>query len=219
MAPLIRNMSWHDAKWSKFKRSYMWNKVYYLRRTKFTVYQLATTIVNVTQGLGIAVLKGFPDAHIDTSDIVGSFAFNIFSCLFIALLFGAAVFFDLFWPERKEARCIQWTWKLSAAASSVFQLGAALATTIVVVTHSPRISGVSVEQENAIRENWKGTPLVYQQENLALAAVAFCWVEWLFTFWRPSCAAAILSVHDMLPIAVYGDNDDDDIYLHPASSR
>jgi hypothetical protein len=110
--------------------------------------------------------------------------FNIFSCVFLALLFGAAVLFDLFWPEREEARCIQWTWKLSAAASSLFQLAASLATTIVVATHGVHIYGVSVEQENIIRRNWNGPPLVYQQSKLALAAVVFCWIEWLFTFSR-----------------------------------
>lgn len=57
MAPLIRNMARRDAQWSKFKSSYMWNDTYHLRRTKFVVYQLATTIVGVAQGLGIASLR------------------------------------------------------------------------------------------------------------------------------------------------------------------
>lgn len=205
-------MSRHDAQWAKFKSSYMWNKIYYLRRTKFVVYQLASLTTNIVQGIGIDVLRstyfdscarstlidslieynglqskdipGFPDARISTSDFVGSFAFNIFSCLFIALFFGAAVLFDLFWPEREEARRIQWTWKLSAAAATIFQLAASLATTIVVVTQGYHISGVSVEQENIIRRNWDGPPLAYRQEKLALVAVVFCWIEWLFTFWR-----------------------------------
>ena len=212
MAPLIENMSWHDAQWSKFRHSYMYNKIYYLRRTKFVVYQLTTNIVNVVQGLDISALKrtycdscggpklidrlieynglqkqsipGFPGARIDTSDLVGSFAFTIFSCIFLGLLFSAAVFFDLFWPERKEARCIQWTWKLSAAASSVFQLAAALAITIVVATHGVHIHGVSVEQENIIRREWNGPPLAYHQEGRALATVVTCWIVWLFTSWR-----------------------------------
>ena len=212
MAPLIRNMSRHDVQWTKFKSSYMYNKIYYLRRTKFVVYQLATNMVNVVQGLGFAVLRGtfsdscdrsgligdsieyhglrnkdvlgFPSARIHTGDVVASFAFSTFSGVFLGLLFGAAVFFDLFWPEREEARCIQWTWKLGAAAASVFQLAASLATTVVVGTRGVHIYGVSMEEDNIIRMSWKGTPLVYRQEKRALAAVVTCWVTWLFTFWR-----------------------------------
>ncbi|RFU24696.1 hypothetical protein B7463_g11640, partial [Scytalidium lignicola] len=194
MAPLIRNMSRHDAQWSKFKSSYMWNKVYYLRRSKFAVYQLATTMVNVVQGVGISTLKqydriqgkdipGFPDARVDTSDFVSSFAFNTFACVFLALFFGAAVFFDLFWPEREEAPIIQWTWKLSAAASSTFTLAAALTISIIVATHGIHINGVSAEQESIIRANWNGPSLEYRHDNRALATVVTCWVTVVFTIW------------------------------------
>ena len=102
----------------------------------------------------------------------------------MSLLFGAAIFFDLFWPERKEARCIQWTWKLSAAAASVFQLAACLATTVIVATHRVQMDGVSVEQQNSIRRNWNEAPLVYRHEARAVATVVTAWIVWLSTFWR-----------------------------------
>ncbi|KAH8808821.1 hypothetical protein F5884DRAFT_753338 [Xylogone sp. PMI_703] len=194
MAPLIRNMSRHDAQWSKFKSSYMWNNVYYLRRSKFAVYQLATTMVNVVNGVGISTLKqynkiqgknipDFPNASVDTSDFVGSFAFNVFACVFLAIFFGAAVFFDLFWPEREEAPVIQWTWKLCAAASSTFMLAASLAITVIVAAHGVQINGVTAEQERIIRANWDGPSLEYRHDGRALATVVTCWVTAVFTIW------------------------------------
>jgi hypothetical protein len=57
MAPLIQNMAWKDAQWSKFKRDYMWNNVYHLRRTKLAVYQLATTSIGVAHALSDVTLK------------------------------------------------------------------------------------------------------------------------------------------------------------------
>lgn len=54
------------------------------------------------------------------SDIISSFGFNSFSCITLGLIFGAAVFFDLSWPERRKARSTQWAWKLGATASTVF---------------------------------------------------------------------------------------------------
>ncbi|KAA8648007.1 hypothetical protein EYZ11_010474 [Aspergillus tanneri] len=119
---------------AKLKHTYMRNKIYYLRRMKFAVYQLATTTMGAFLSGGIALRH-----IIDMSNFVASFAFSIFYSIFLALIFGTAVFFGLFGPE-PEARFIQWTWQLNAAASSVFQLAAALATTIVVATCGVHIS-------------------------------------------------------------------------------
>jgi hypothetical protein len=102
----------------------------------------------------------------------------------LSLFFGAALFFDLFWPEREEAPCVQWAWKLGAAAASTFQLVASIATTVIVATHGVRIYRVSAEERNIILENWKGHPLVYRQDSLAVAAVVFGWIVGVFTVWR-----------------------------------
>lgn len=57
MTPLVQNIAWKDAKWSKFKRDYMWNNVYYLRRSKFIVYQLATIFIGVGHVISDFTLK------------------------------------------------------------------------------------------------------------------------------------------------------------------
>ena len=129
-------------------------------------------------------IPGFPDARFDTGDFVGSFALNACSSACLGIVFGLAVFFDLFWPEREEARCIQWTWKLSAAASGVLQLAASLATTIILASHGVHIYRASVAQGNVIRGNGDGHPLAYRHDVLALAGVMICWIGWLFSVWR-----------------------------------
>ncbi|KAF4944652.1 hypothetical protein FSARC_14613 [Fusarium sarcochroum] len=81
MAPLIEGIHRDGAKWCKFKGDYMWkNKLYYRRRTKFAVYQIATALINVGQLLGMSALKfmsysklpktidGYPDSHGDLTD-------------------------------------------------------------------------------------------------------------------------------------------------------
>ena len=129
-------------------------------------------------------IPGFPDAQADASDLVGSLGFNIFSGIFLALFFGAALFFDLFWPERREAPCIQWAWKMGAAASSMFQLAACLAMTVIVADHGINFRGASTQQEREIRSNWNGPSLAYRNDGRALGAVVTGWVGWLFTLWR-----------------------------------
>ncbi|KAE8441043.1 hypothetical protein EG329_006080 [Mollisiaceae sp. DMI_Dod_QoI] len=130
---------------------------------------------------GLKHIEGFPTAHIHTSDIVGCLAFDTFSCIFLSLFFTAALMFDVFWPERVEARRMQWIWKLGSAAATVFQLAASIAVTIIVATHGVHISSVSAEQENTIRGNWNGPPLKYGHGGKALAVIVFSWIEWVFT--------------------------------------
>jgi hypothetical protein len=47
-----------EIQWSKFKSSNMWNKIYYHRRTKFLIYQLAMILCVVSESLGTDVLSG-----------------------------------------------------------------------------------------------------------------------------------------------------------------
>lgn len=113
MAPVIWGLPLADIKWSAFKSSNMWNNRYHLRRTKFGVYQGAMIFCVISESLGTDTLskykkeqqqiqRAFPNANISNNDIIGSFAYNIFAGVFVATIFGAAFFFDLFWPERKE---------------------------------------------------------------------------------------------------------------------
>ena len=58
MAPVIWGLDLAELKWSKFKNSYMWNKEYHLRRTKFIVYQCALIFCVISESLGTDVLSG-----------------------------------------------------------------------------------------------------------------------------------------------------------------
>lgn len=107
------------------------------------------------------------------------------------------MFFDLFWPEREEAPCIQWTWKLSAFAASVFQLASCLAITIVVADHGVRIDGLSADQEEFLRRDWRRAPLEYRHDGRSMAAVVTYWVTWLFTFWRQERVPLLYSTSEL----------------------
>jgi hypothetical protein len=73
--------------------------------------------------------------------------------------------------------------ELSVAAASLFQLGACLATTVVVAMHSVSIDEVDAEQEGVIRGSWDGAPLTYRRDGRAMGAVVVCWVGCVFAVW------------------------------------
>ncbi|KUJ07501.1 uncharacterized protein LY89DRAFT_789598 [Mollisia scopiformis] len=191
--PLVRNIPRSEARWSKFKSAYMWgNKEYYLRRTKFAVYQLATTNVNLVVGMGIAVLRDykglsapadFPNATIKSTNIVYAIAGNTAAALLVSVLFGTAVFFELFWPEREESTFFQWCVKLAAACTAIFQAASASALTYIVVKKGIEIHGVSAADEASIRANWSGPALEYKHDTLALVVIAFSFIQLVFNTW------------------------------------
>ena len=55
---VIWGLDLKDMQWSKFKSSYMWNREYHRRRTKFIVYQCAMIFCVVSESLGTAALSG-----------------------------------------------------------------------------------------------------------------------------------------------------------------
>ena len=68
------------------------------------------------------------------NDFVGIASFNIFVGIAVATVFGAAFFFDLFWPERKEPIWVKTAWKVAACTVCVMTLADALALTVIVAT-------------------------------------------------------------------------------------
>lgn len=69
-------------------------------------------------------------AQVHNNDFVGIAAYNIFVGIYVATIFGAAFFFDLFWPERHESRVVRMAWKICAVLACIFALGDALALTV-----------------------------------------------------------------------------------------
>ena len=55
---VIWGLDLHDMQWGKFKSSYMFNRIYHLRRTKMVVYQLAMILCVCSESVGTAALAG-----------------------------------------------------------------------------------------------------------------------------------------------------------------
>lgn len=62
---VIWGLDLHEMQWSKFKSSYMFNKIYHLRRTKMVVYQLAMILCVCSESVGTAALAGMLAYEID----------------------------------------------------------------------------------------------------------------------------------------------------------
>jgi len=195
MAPVIWGLPLAEIKWSKFKNSYMWNTVYHLRRTKFIIYQCAMICCVVSESLGTAALSDYVDQQnfvqgLDNNaleyndDFIGIASYNIFAGIFVATIFGAAFFFDLFWPERHESRSVRLAWKICAVLACIMYLASALGLTIIVATRHAYVSGVGSDEANRLLALYGGSPLIYKHNGRALASVVFSWPGWVFTVAR-----------------------------------
>jgi hypothetical protein len=119
------------------------------------------------------------------NDYVGIGSFNIFVGVFVATIFGAAFFFDLFWPERAESRAVKRAWRICAVLACVLTLACALPYTYIVATRRAYATGVdAAAAETLLREFGKSNPLVYRRNPRAVASVVFLWPGMVFTFIR-----------------------------------
>ncbi|KAI2862910.1 hypothetical protein CBS147321_2249 [Aspergillus niger] len=166
MAPLIRNISRQEVQWVNSSSSCTYNKICFFRRTGFVVY-LADHATIIGHFLIISASNRYNE--LQDQSIPG-----VLSLLLI---------FDSFWPERKETRCIQWTWKLGAAAASLSQLAACIVITLIVATQGIQIHGVSADEEAAIRGNWNWISLAYGEDGRTVAGLVFYWIGCVFMFW------------------------------------
>jgi uncharacterized membrane protein len=202
---VIWGLNLKDMQWGKFKSSYMFgNKVYHLRRTKFVVYQIAMIFCVVSESVGTAALSGdchfflillnisltsiadyvkqqsrieslHSSAAVHNDDFVGIASYNIFVGIAVATIFGAAFFFDLFFPERYEPRNIRWAWRISALVVTLMTFADALALTVIVATGNAWISASSEDAEEIAREKIN-PPLRYRDNGRAIASVVFLWI-------------------------------------------
>ncbi|EHY55833.1 hypothetical protein ABEF92_000632 [Exophiala dermatitidis] len=184
---VIWGLDLHDIQWSKFKSSYMFgNKDYHLRRTKFVVYQIAMIFCVVSESVGTAALSDYvkqqstieslhSSASVHNDDFVGIASYNIFVGIAVATIFGAAFFFDLFFPERYEPRNIRWAWRISALVVTIMTLADALALTVIVATGNAWIAADS-EDARLIAQERINPPLVYRHNGRAVASVVFVWI-------------------------------------------
>ena len=113
------------------------------------------------------------------NDYVGAASYNIFAGVFVAFIFGAAFFFDLFWPERKETRGVRIAWKTCGVLAAVFHFASALTLTIITATHQSHISPGGPDAQEILWSHYskhKEAQLIYKHNPRAIAAVVFAWL-------------------------------------------
>jgi len=189
---VIWGLDLRDMQWGKFKSSYMFgNRDYHLRRTKFVVYQLAMILCVCSESVGTAALSDYVkeqdiiqnlhiSARVHNDDFIGIASYNIFCGIAVATIFGAAFFFDLFWPERYEPWNIRLSWRISAVVVSIMTLADALAFTVIVAMHRATITADNADTAAIAREKIN-PPLVYRHNGRAIASVVLLWLGWVAT--------------------------------------
>lgn len=116
-------------------------------------------------------------------DFVGIASYNIFVGIAVATIFGAAFFFDLFFPERYEPRNIRWSWRVSALIVTLMTFADAIALTVIVATGHAWISANSQDAAE-IAQKALNPPLRYRDNGRAIASVVFLWVGLVGTIAR-----------------------------------
>jgi len=194
---VIWGLDLKEMQWGKFKSGYMFgNTMYHNRRTKFVIYQLAMILCVVSESLGTAALSDYVDQQkfvskldgnvtVHNNDFVGIASYNIFVGIFVATIFGAAFFFDLFWPERQESKGVKTAWKVCSVFACMAALADALAYTYIVASRSAYITGTDPATGGSLLSQFKKageTPLAYNKNGRAIASVVFLWPGMIFTF-------------------------------------
>jgi hypothetical protein len=126
----------------------------------------------------------FPTSYVHNNNFIGIASFNIFNGIFVATIFGAAFFFDLFWPGRYESPAVKLAWKICSVLACAMSLATALAYTYIVASKAAYVTGsdaASAERELAA---YGGSPLRYRDNGRAIASVVFLWPGMVFTFIR-----------------------------------
>lgn len=205
MAPVIWGLDLKEMQWWKFKGSYMFNRDYHLRRSKMIVYQIAMILCVVSESLGTAALSDYvkeqsriqklhSSARVHNDDFVGIASYNIFVGIFVATIFGAGFFFDLFWPERYESKPVRLAWKICAVLACIMGLADALAYTVIIARHRATITANSADAL-AIARMVINPPLIYRQNGRAIASVVLLWPGWMATI-ASACILFASHFHD-----------------------
>lgn len=133
--------------------------------------------------------------YVYNNDYIGAASYNIFAGIFTAFIFGAAFFFDLFWPTRREDHGIRVAWKACGVMAVIFQGASAFCLTIITAMREGYVTGVSPDRARELLSNFKkdgGSPLVYRHNGRAVAATVFVWPGWICVIL--SCVLLFLSI-------------------------
>ncbi|KXL42119.1 hypothetical protein M433DRAFT_72222 [Acidomyces richmondensis BFW] len=199
MAPIVFGLDLGQMQWSAFKSSNMFgNRDYHLRRTKFIVYQCALIFCVVSESLGTNVLSDYidqqqfiqsraPGSYEYNNNYVGAASYNIFAGIYVAFIFGAAFFLDLFWPGRYESKSVRIAWKTTGFLAVLIHLASAITLTCITFIGSAYITGIGQSRARHLLSEFKkdgGVPLRYSHNGRAIAAVVFVWLGWLSVLGR-----------------------------------
>ncbi|KAK4619704.1 hypothetical protein CLAFUW4_11299 [Fulvia fulva] len=219
--PVIWGLDLAEMQWYKFGSKYMFkNRDYHLRRTKFIVYQCALIFCVVSESLGTAALSDMLDAqdfvkgldhnvYVYNNDYIGVASFNIFAGVFVAFIFGAAFFFDLFWPARRESRAVMLAWQICGVLAVAFMTGTAFALTVITAMRcqyfrsADGIPFTAAYGQSLLSQFKKdgGTPLCYRDNGRAVAAVVFVWLGFLSVV--GSCILLFMSISHYKKLGPY----------------
>jgi len=178
-----------NVHWNVFYGRNMWNPNYYLRREKMAFYQLSTLFTTVCNSIGVALLTDYNDSqagveaidpriYVYNNDLIGSVAYNVWACVFVAIVFNPAFILDLIWPERIESPRARLTWKIGSVLACIFELSSALTLSVIVARHCGYITGDAVLGQELLDRFIKdgGTPLCYRTNPRAVVVVIFAWL-------------------------------------------
>lgn len=190
---VIWGLDLHEIQFYKFKGKHMFNRIYHLRRTRMIVYQLAMILCVCSESVGTAALSDYldqqsdiqgqhPEVKVHNNDFIGAASYNIFVGISVATIFGAAFFFDLFWPERYESPPVRLAWRICAVVVSIMMLSSALVMTVITAMHSAQITGTDAASARKIwQEAMKKPALTYRTNPKAVASVVLAWPGWVAT--------------------------------------
>ena len=122
-------------------------------------------------------------AAVHNDDFVGIASYNILVGISVATIFGAAFFFDLFFPTRYEPMNIRWAWRISAVVVCVMAFADAVAFTVITATGNAWISAGDADAAAIAREHLD-PPLTYRHNGKAVASVVLLWLGLVATIAR-----------------------------------
>ncbi|KAL5116843.1 hypothetical protein ACEQ8H_005195 [Pleosporales sp. CAS-2024a] len=208
---VLWGLDMRDLRWSVFSTANMWkNTDYHMRRTRFIVYQCATILLAVSQGIGTVAMihygdqqdfmeKQSPPSYVHNNNFIAVAAFNLGVGIFVSNVFGMAFFLDLVWPERKESPAVKLGWRICSGLSCVLTLACAIAYTYIVAAKSAYVTGTDAATAQRQLALYGGDPLRYRDNWRAVASVVTLWVGMVPTF-----AGTYLLWHSIAHIEAYG---------------
>jgi len=201
-----------EMRWDAFSRAKMYDRRWHLRRERLIAYQIAMNVCLAAECTATYSLSKYEDhqtniqnyatnypVEVHNDDLIAAECLTIVFCVFVATLFGADLFFLVFWPRRTYPRWYNVSRLSLAVGITAGLFAAALMSTIVVATHSAFITGAPPEIAQTWVELYFRPPLKYSAWPTNIAYVVLLWLGLLFTV-----ASTVLMFKGVMHEARYG---------------